>query len=119
MGLVFFGRPVAVLLVLPAIVLVLTGLYAGGPITDRIFGHPVLLFLGEISYSMYMIHTFVQLSWNQVLRGRVVEGPLFGVAALGAMIGLTVAAASVAHRYLEVPARRGIVGRFGRVATTA
>lgn len=112
MAVVVVGRPSAVVLVLPAILLIILGLHSGGPVTDWIFGSRVMTALGEISYSMYMVHTFVQLVGNQVLRRLTTDHPAAGLVAISALIGVTIVAAFVTHRLLEVPARRWIVGRF-------
>ncbi len=110
---VLIGRPSAAVLVLPAVALIIVGLYSGGPLTDRLFGRSAMIALGEISYSMYMVHTFVSMVANQLLGRLTTTSPMVGLVALMAMLGVTVAAGFAAHRLLEAPARRWLVARFG------
>ena len=51
----------------PATMLLLGGLYVGGPLGDRVFGNRLLVALGDASYSIYLMQIFVLIAAKQVL----------------------------------------------------
>ncbi len=61
---------------------------------------PPMRFLGRISYSLYLWH------WPILILPAVAFGP-FGLALRIALIGLTLAVATISYRVLEEPIRRG------------
>jgi peptidoglycan/LPS O-acetylase OafA/YrhL len=63
-----FLPAVTVVLLLPAIMLLMFGLYSGGPLVEAIFANRVAVFLGEISYSIYMVHIIVAAVANHLVR---------------------------------------------------
>ncbi len=98
--------PHALVLLLPAILLLMIGLYAGGPVVDRLFGNRVMVFLGEISYSIYMLHGFALILVNQLAR-HLVSSPSAtdALLVLSLKITLTLLLAYVGFRWIECPAR--------------
>ncbi|CAB3794014.1 hypothetical protein LMG28614_03821 [Paraburkholderia ultramafica] len=58
-------RPV---LLLPLILLIVAGLAKGGVVGNALFGNRVAVFLGEISFSIYLIHPILQIACNQIAR---------------------------------------------------
>ncbi len=72
-----------------------------GESISRALVHPVLTFLGDISYSLYLLHTVVLLTAVH-LAGRAIPWPVTVVAALG----LTIPAAYLSYRFIEVPTIR-------------
>jgi peptidoglycan/LPS O-acetylase OafA/YrhL len=103
----------ALVFLLPAIVLLMIGLYRGGGAVDWIFGNSAVVFLGEISYSIYMIHIFVQIIANQIIRRldiatTATHGCLILLAEMIATIGL----GYLGYYLIEVPARKALVSRM-------
>ncbi|MFL1463399.1 acyltransferase family protein [Roseococcus sp. DSY-14] len=69
-----------------------------------LLAHPWALWLGEVSFAIYMIHYFVR-DWVKFLFLGPQHGPLW---AFGIYAAATLAAAALLHRLVELPARRGI-----------
>ena len=98
--------PRALLLLLPAILFMMAGLHAGGPIVDRLFGSRLMVFLGEISYSIYMLHGFALILINQLLRHVIISPSMaHALLILGLKMGLTLLLAYLGFRWIESPAR--------------
>ncbi|MBF0186787.1 MAG: acyltransferase [Magnetococcales bacterium] len=99
----FIGR---IYSVLPLVVMVLLfGLYTGSPIVNAVFGNGVMVFLGKISYAVYLVHMPLQ----SVTKFLVKRFPLL----LDYPIGLTVVHMSVVviigtvgYAVIERPGRR-------------
>lgn len=65
-----------------------------------------LIYLGEISYSIYMVHGIVLTLWFKVLAMTIgIEGTS-GVALAGLAIPLSIGAAALAYHAIEVPCRK-------------
>jgi peptidoglycan/LPS O-acetylase OafA/YrhL len=110
----------AVTLLLPAtaLVLALMGLWAwylvplmalwvwslgsGKGYTGKALSHPVMVWLGTISYSLYLVHGPMVELYKFFLPGM---SPLLQVATM-------ISAAYVLYAYVEVPARHAIISRF-------
>ena len=109
-----FLPAVTVVLLLPAIMLLMFGLYSGGSLVEVIFANRVAVFLGEISYSIYMVHIIVAAVANHLVR-------LAGIAptvahAVIVLIGetlLTLGLAFVVYRCIEVPGRALVGAKLG------
>jgi peptidoglycan/LPS O-acetylase OafA/YrhL len=105
---------------------ILIGLASGSGIATRVFAHPVAVYLGRISYSLYMTHYL----WIWVAQTVL---PMDGLVALsapgrlaGALIYLlpTLPIAAITYHVIEEPARRALTkapsGRLrARPATVA
>jgi peptidoglycan/LPS O-acetylase OafA/YrhL len=92
---------------------------AQAPIANAVFGSPPARFLGDISFSLYLLHymVFHVLEVTPVAQNM----PLFVVA----FLTLSILLATASHKLLEVPARRWLSGTKAsrstpeRAATTA
>jgi peptidoglycan/LPS O-acetylase OafA/YrhL len=72
-------------------------------------GQPVLRWLGTRSYGIYLYH------WPIFLVTRPdLDLPYGGLAATATSLGLTFGVAELSYRYLEMPIRRGALGRAWR-----
>lgn len=69
----------------------------------------LLVYLGEISYSFYMVHMSVLLVIARLDR---VEGSWVEPLQIACCLGLSIAASSLLYHLVEVPFRRAIVARF-------
>lgn len=95
----------AALAVTPLLIL---GLAQGRGTVSRILSHRHMIFLGEISYSLYMVHGLVlDIGFAPLHYTRLAAGGwgLYGLASL-LCVGLTAIATLVMHRFVEVPARK-------------
>jgi peptidoglycan/LPS O-acetylase OafA/YrhL len=100
---------------LPAIVALMLGLHRGGVWVDRLFGNRLVVFFGKISYSIYMMHLFVLIIANQLLRHAVVAPTaLNGRFVLLAEVLAAVIAGYLCYRLVEAPARRLLVDGWDR-----
>jgi len=107
--------PVALTLLLPAILLLMIGLYRGGQFVDRVFGNAVVVFLGEISYSIYMTHIFVLIIANQIVRHlTVAPTATHACLILLAEVIATLSLGYLGYCLLEAPARKALVPRGAR-----
>ena len=71
----------------------------------------LLVYLGEISYSFYMVHISVLLV---VARYDRIEGSWVTPLQIACCLGLSIAASSMLYHLVEVPFRKAIVARFDR-----
>ena len=100
-------------LLLPSIAILLIGLYIGGIQVNRVFGNRAVVFLGEISYSIYMSHVIVQIVVNQIVRRAIREPSLaISIAVLMAEMVLTILCGYLGYALVEAPARKWIVGKL-------
>jgi peptidoglycan/LPS O-acetylase OafA/YrhL len=83
-----------------------------------IFGHPILIYLGRVSYSLYLVHAVVLTVLHRPAQHFLPRGPLG--AALGWIIYLVVAigAAHLLFSAVEEPARTWARRRLDREPTT-
>jgi peptidoglycan/LPS O-acetylase OafA/YrhL len=78
---------------------------------SKLLGHPVLIWIGLRSYALYLWH------WPIFMVTRPgVDVPLGPVPDLGLRLGLTVIAADLSYRLVELPIRRGGFRRWVRHA---
>lgn len=109
-----FLPPVAVVLLLPAIMLLMFGLYSGGSLVEAIFANRVAVFLGEISYSIYMVHIIVAAVANHLVRlAGIAPNITHAVIVLMGETLLTIGLAFVAYRCIEVPGRALVGAKLG------
>jgi peptidoglycan/LPS O-acetylase OafA/YrhL len=108
---------VTVILLFPAIMLLMFGLYSGGALVEAIFANRLAMFLGEISYSIYMVHIIVAAVANHLIRlaGVTPTIPHAVMVLLGETL-LTMALAFLAYRYIEVPGRALVGSKLGRLS---
>jgi peptidoglycan/LPS O-acetylase OafA/YrhL len=113
------GRIYAAIFFIPPIVMGLA--YGQGPV-GRFLAAPTLMYLGEVSYSLYMVHRLTM----EIAFAPIDLTHLNEVATLPMRVGLlivawvAVAAATVAiHRYVEVPARGLMRDRLAQVMQRA
>jgi peptidoglycan/LPS O-acetylase OafA/YrhL len=80
---------------------------ARAPIANAVFGSRPARFLGDISFSLYLLHymVFHVLEITPIAQNM----PLFVVS----FITLSILLATASHRFLEVPARRWLSGSKG------
>ena len=71
----------------------------------RAMEHKALSFLGDISYSLYMVHALIGIF---VIQAAVAIGIRNSLATAGVAIAASVAFAVVTYRYIEVPARAAV-----------
>jgi len=105
-------------LMLPAMMGLLLAAHDGSPVVDAVLGNSVVVFLGEISYSIYLTQVFVQMAGSQLLQrmpaGLAAEPALQAAVLLG-QIALLIAVAAAAYYVIERPARDWLVARMSRV----
>lgn len=81
---------------------------------DQPLAHPALLFAGEASYALYLVHHPVLMAWRNLaesifnLDGDYRMSPL----ELAAMLSLTLALAALIHVFVERPGRRWLRARL-------
>ena len=95
-------------LVLSALVCVLIAAasHPGAPF-GRILGTQPMRYIGQRSYGLYLWHWPIF-----VITRPVLDIPLEGAANFALRMTLTFAVAELSYRYVEIPIRRGAIGRF-------
>jgi len=89
----------------------LIGLCLQSATAHAVLTYRIPIYLGTISYSLYLLHMPIILAFEHVLYGRVNEWLLLTMAVVTAL-----AIATVSYRYVEVPAIR--LGKFLAARTT-
>ena len=122
LAILYYGAPD--ILVVPAfMVLIMAGVQNGGRMHGLINAKP-LVWLGNISYSVYMIHALVEDTTRKVFAittgsgsgGQL--GPAQSMLVAIGMVALVLVAADVMYRFIEVPARRLLKGRRSAPTTS-
>jgi peptidoglycan/LPS O-acetylase OafA/YrhL len=104
----------AFFVLLPAIMLLLFGLYCGGLWVEAIFANRTAVFLGEISYSIYMVHIIVAAVGNHLFRlAGIAPTVAHAVLMLAVETLLTLGLSYLVYRCIEVPGRALIGAKLG------
>lgn len=92
---------------LPAIACIIVGLNNGSAVTDYIFGNTVVVYLGEISYSLYMTHPLVNVGFNQWVRFAAIQqvSQMQATVIMALLTMLSIAFAALCHRLIETKGR--------------
>lgn len=101
-----FWRGNAQFAIVLSVPFLLVFLHRGGRLTDTIFGTRVVVYLGEISYSIYMIHFFSRVM-NGILSRRIF-GDTANVTYFMIYGVLTIIFAIGSYYFIEMPARKWI-----------
>jgi peptidoglycan/LPS O-acetylase OafA/YrhL len=79
-----------------------------GPLKS-VLGHPLLVWIGVRSYSIYLWH------WPVFMLTRPgIDVDLHGLTLFAVRIAITLGLAEISFRFIETPVRRGALGRFWR-----
>ena len=87
-------------------ILIATASHPGAPF-GRMIGSQPWRYIGQRSYGLYLWHWPIF-----VITRPVLDVPLDGFANLVLRLGLTFVVAELSYRYVEIPIRRGAIGRF-------
>ncbi len=102
-------------LLVPAVMVLLAGLHAGGPVSDRVFGSRPAVLLGDASYSIYLLQNFVLIGVKQAVQRAHLPNTLWSRGSLLVTVVFASAASGLlCFRYVEEPLRVAILRRFGR-----
>ncbi len=100
-------------LLLPAITVLLAGLYAGGPVSDRVFGNRLLVIFGDASYSIYLVQTIVGIACNQAFKHSGLSNTPLTRAGIDVVVPLATALTGLASfRFVEEPLRQAMLHFF-------
>jgi peptidoglycan/LPS O-acetylase OafA/YrhL len=93
---------------LPAILVLLLGLLRGGRVVNAVFGNRLAVFLGETSFALYMIHPFIQIVGNHVMKTHPVwRNAAHALPILLIEVAACYLAAAAVYFAIERPCRRG------------
>ncbi len=117
-----FGVPDFALIALLAVFIAALAMSSG--VTARLFSLAPVVWLGEISYSLYMVHFPVLRALSIVFKPErlAAMGPMASIAAFAFAIGICVGVAAVFYYLVESPLRvrlRNTFGEMPRGAATA
>jgi peptidoglycan/LPS O-acetylase OafA/YrhL len=106
--------------VLPCLCLLLAGLYGGSRSVQAVFGNRASVWLGRVSYSMYLVHFFVMLVAGQLLSMAGVDTlpPVLQLGWMSVLLLLAIAGGAVGYYGIEEPARRWLRRCSAPVNTT-
>jgi peptidoglycan/LPS O-acetylase OafA/YrhL len=112
-----FLPAVAVIFLLPGIMALMIGLHTGGSVVDAVFGCRPAVFLGEVSYSIYMIHLIVAVlfdhfAWSFGISATLTHAILIFAIEILTTIGLSY----LMYISIELPGRAMIAKKFIRAA---
>jgi peptidoglycan/LPS O-acetylase OafA/YrhL len=104
-----------VVFLLPATMMLMIGLHAGGSVVNAVFGNRPAIFLGEISYSIYMIHLIVAVlfdhfAWALRVSPTLIHAVLILIIEMLTTIGL----AYLMYISIELPGRAMIAQKLTR-----
>lgn len=89
----------------------LYGLAHSGGLLARVLASPAMVFLGEVSYSVYLIHALLVVLLGKIFHGLAVEAagdPLVACAILALYVALSILAGTVLYFVVERPGRQAI-----------
>ena len=92
-------------------VLLIHGLYRGSVLGDHLFGCRLAVFLGNVSYGLYLSHIMTPLVINQIFI-RLGSGQRMTAWPMGVQLIVALAVAALLHHGFEKPARRWIRSRW-------
>ena len=94
---------------LPCVAAFFLGLMARGPVSGAILGNRPAVFLGEISYAIYMVHLLVRIVSNAVMKKLDIDpSPTLAAGLLALQIAVVLALAAAAYYFVEKPAREWV-----------
>lgn len=103
--LVFHNVQILIVLVVPIFLL---ALFKGSPLVNLLFGNKMIFWLGEVSYSIYMMHYFSRevsgIIHRNFIAGSNVNDPSFFLI----YVALTLAFATATYYMVEIPCRKWI-----------
>ncbi len=100
-------------LLVPSVMTILAGLYAGGFIADRIFGNRYMVALGDASYSIYLTQWITTLVIKQGFQHvRLENAALSRILIPTAVLLGTAITGLCSFRWIEEPLRQMLVRRF-------
>ena len=109
------GYPTAPMMFSGLVVLLVYGVCVSDSAVSRLLSSRATLFIGEISYSMYLLHFIVLFHFKSALTNVEALEPLDSLLRLVCMLSLTVVLAYGSYRIVEVPSRRFLRRLFGVV----
>jgi len=101
------ATPLRDLAIVAVFVLMILASSLPGNLVARVLALPVLVYLGEISYSLYMIHAPMRMTLGKLLESRLPQASRLAASlmAVGFLLATIIAAAATYH-IIEAPARR-------------
>jgi peptidoglycan/LPS O-acetylase OafA/YrhL len=99
------------------IVAILAASLPGNNLVARVLALPMMVYLGEISYSLYMVHVPIRMTLGKLLEPRVANATSPAIAwTLGiGFVLATLAVSAATYHLVEAPARRGLRRLLDRV----
>lgn len=79
----------------------------------RVMSHPVAVYLGEISYAVYLVHGVVWSATKNIVR-LAPAADIGSPAVIAAALAATLAVSAAAYRWVEAPTREAIRAGFAR-----
>lgn len=106
-AMLLIATPLRDLAIVVVFVLMILAASMPGNLVARVLGLPVLVYLGEISYSLYMIHAPMRMTLGKLMEPRLLHlsraaGSLMAVG----FLLVTIAVAAATYHIVETPARR-------------
>ncbi len=102
---------------LAALLALLVGLYPGRGVMAGLFSLPLFVWLGELSYSIYIVHSPILLVTRKALErlGLVPTSEPMRLVLFLAVMAIILLAATLLHRLVEKPFRQLWRDRYGRI----
>lgn len=102
-------------LLLPLIGVLILSLYHGSRLGQVVFANRAVVFLGEVSYSIYLLHSLAAIAGDQLV-GFLDLAPsvTLGWVVLTGEVTLSVVFGIIGYYLVEQPARRALVGWYER-----
>ena len=93
-------------LLVPAVMVLLGGLYRGGLLSDRLFGNRLMILLGEASYSIYLIQIFPIIVAHWLIHRIGTAHPSVAVCIAYSTVLLVAVCGLLCYRFIEEPLRK-------------
>jgi peptidoglycan/LPS O-acetylase OafA/YrhL len=99
------------------IVAILAASLPGNNLVARVLALPLMVYLGEISYSLYMVHVPIRMTLGKLLEPRIADAASPAIAwALGmGFVLATLAVSAMTYHLVEAPARRRLRRLLDRI----
>lgn len=108
------GLSSAAVYMIPAVILLVLALSDADGLTEKLLSNSVLVRIGTISYSIYLLQIPIYYVFNRIWPAALSNSPIAKLSMVVIYSAIVILIANLSYRYIERPSRRWIIARFVR-----